>query len=314
MIENFEENYNDALILRDWLVFRDANLLYKGKVRLNIGKWKDGRKKRLLVILKDLFDLNMANARPQLEQIYTDLLPGLMDKSYTLIKNSVLSSVFLKDNLIVKAFPKIIRNNNQIREDVISRNLYNKGFNVPERFEPFETEFYTCYPMEKLPFTLVDLLESKGSGCINFVYKIIKTAIPILKVLHTEFKSLYVDFSIANLALKNDIVYMLDFGSMHPTNFSATPMAKTLRYCSVDAFNGNPVNEWDDLQSLGFVLLEAYFGFEKSPLNETPSEKSKLDVIDNAEKGIYGKFFQEYFQIACTMDCDNYQNILDLCI
>jgi hypothetical protein len=315
---SYEENYNDALILKDWFLFRDENFLYKGKVRVNIGKWKDERKKRLLILLKDFFDLTMSVAGPKMEKYYIDLLPGLMDKSYILIKHNEISAVFVKNksNLIVKAYPTAIKNvrNSRLTEDMISKKLYKKGFNVPKRFKTYETDFYTCFPMEKLPLTLTQKLEQEGKGNLDLVCNIVKTVIPILEFLHKKLKRLYVDFSVGNIALKNDIVYMLDFGATHELNFSIPSNAKTIRYCSINAFNEDLINEQDDLQSLGFVLLEAFYGFKKSPLNGVVSEQSKVKVIGNAKKGNYGDFFQRYFHIVCgNYDSDNYQYILELC-
>ena len=187
----------------------------------------------MVIIVDKFLDLNMSDAKGKVEGLYTSLLPALMDKTYTLIKFDSRSAVFSIDDLIVKAYPTIIMNSNEKREDDVCRDLYDRGLNVPQRFDIFKTEFYTCYTMEKLPLTLIALLEARDNGDIDLVCNIITTVIPILHVLHRDYRSLYVDFSVGNIAFKNDICYMLDFGSLYPDNFSYPPNAYTLRYCSV---------------------------------------------------------------------------------
>lgn len=90
---------------------------------------------------------------------------------------------------------------------------------------------------------------------------------------------------------------MIDFGSLHEINLSFSPNAKTIRYCSVNAFAERPVSAKDDLQSLGFVLLDAYCGFQHSPLNEPQTEVTKQQLCLNACARKYGGFFCEYFSL-----------------
>lgn len=78
-------------------------------------------------------------------------------------------------DVVIKAYPSVIRNINEVREDQISRCLYQKHLSmapthllssqstdVPQRYDAFKTQHYTCYPMEKLDKTLIALLESPG--------------------------------------------------------------------------------------------------------------------------------------------------------
>jgi len=93
---------------------------------------------------------------------------------------------------------------------------------------------------------------------------------------------------------------MIDFGALHPP-VPLSPLAKTLRYCSANAIAEKPVSTLDDLQSLGFVLLEAYFGLEESPLDKVlPLEASKLQLVQDALDSKYGLFFQEYFSLVAS--------------
>jgi len=202
----------------------------------------------------------------------------------------------------------VIRNINENREDQISRSLFAKNLKVPQRYQVFKTDHYNCYPMEKLDYTLTTLLESnpsKGVG-VSTICAILESVVPILEVLHKECRLLYVDFSVSNIAFRNKgeqtspEAYMIDFGALHPP-VPLSPLAKTLRYCSANAIAEKPVSTLDDLQSLGFVLLDAYFGIEKSPLDKvSPLEAAKLQLVRDALDSKYGLFFQEYFTLLAS--------------
>lgn len=127
----------------------------------------------------------------------------------------------------------------------------------------------------------------------------------------------YVDFSISNIGFRlinrTLIPCMMDFGSMHPISFPSSPSAKTIRYCSGNAVAGRLVNEKDDFESLGFVLVETFCGLNQSPLNEhnpqTPTSKQQL--ILNARAGKYGLFLKHYFFVV-ESDQDLYEDFLQL--
>jgi len=151
--------------------------------------------------------------------------------------------------------------------------------------------------MEKLEQTLTNLLESDlGKGCcISTVCAILKSSVLILQFLHQEYHLLYVDFSISNIAFHHKDgmrqAYMIDFGSLHEV-ISFSPSAKTLRYCSANTIADRTVFERDDLESLGFVLFDAYFGLQQSPLNQAlPSEVTKQQLCRDACHSKYGVFF-----------------------
>lgn len=97
--------------------------------------------------------------------------------------------------------------------------------------------------------------------------------------------------------------FMLDFGSLHPVTFCSTPLAKTYRYCSANAIADRLVTPKDDLESLGYVLLDAYFGINRSPLGNGPhTEATKIGVLQSCNSLQHGAFFQEYFTI---LDSEN---------
>jgi hypothetical protein len=85
---------------------------------------------------------------------------------------------------------------------------------------------------------------------------------------------------------------MVDFGSLTPAYFTCGAMGCTKRYSSlkIDESKG-PFSACDEFESLGFVLLDVFFGLVKSPLGR----EDKRQILKNAHKGDYGCFFQEYF-------------------
>ena len=93
---------------------------------------------------------------------------------------------------------------------------------------------------------------------------------------------------------------MIDFGSLHEKGLSCQAGARTLRYCSANTIANRAVVEKDDLESLGFVLFDAYFGIQQSPLNQTPTEETKQQLCQDALNSKYGSFFQEYYSILAS--------------
>jgi hypothetical protein len=125
-----------------------------------------------------------------------------------------------------------------------------------------------------------------------------------------------VDFSVSNIAYHEKegvkCAFMLDFGSLHPVTFCSTPLAKTYRYCSVNAIADRLVTPKDDLESLGYVLLDAYFGINQSPLGNGPhTEATKIGVLQSCNSLQHGVFFQEYFNIL-DLENDTYSRLCGL--
>ena len=311
MLENTDQC---AIALKNWIIFRNTNFLYKGTVKSVINKWQDPDKGLVNRLLKSLCNQQMSKCWSEVERIYTDMLPKVMPNhigvfsSFVEIKHDFRSAIFTatmnEQDIIIKAYPTIIPNINLKHEIIMLRKLYEKGLNVPKPYDSFETEHYTCLPMEKLEHTLINILEVGDYSGMKLICDILMTCIPILKVIHDS-KLLYVDFSLGNICFKDKTPYMIDFGSMHWINVSFAPMAKTIRYCSINALNEKPVNEKDDFESLGFVLLEAYYGVHNSPLDK---QTDKIQLIQECCDGKHGQFFQDYFQL---IDAD-YDRVLQL--
>jgi len=222
--------------------------------------------------------------------------------------------------VIIKAFPSIKKNNFNSREyieDDISKQLYENNYNVPKRYESFEIEFFRCYPMEKIPFTLEDILEKldekkKGLQLYEIV-KLLKTCSSILEILHQKY--LYIDFSDRNIGIKITKLkelkfYMFDFGGIVDILSKSTPYLITYRYASINNITNEKNNINDDYESLGFLLIDAYFGYFNSPISEKSIVKNKKKIINDSLKGLFGEFFFEYYYIVkysyhCDIDIIN---------
>eukprot|EP01125_Pyxidicula_operculata_P016239 TRINITY_DN5560_c2_g1_i1.p1 TRINITY_DN5560_c2_g1~~TRINITY_DN5560_c2_g1_i1.p1 ORF type:complete len:224 (-),score=53.22 TRINITY_DN5560_c2_g1_i1:80-751(-) len=184
---------------------------------------------------------------------------------------------------------------------------------VPKRFEVFHTTHFNCYTMEKLDFTLSGyLLKDTSKGVdMSLVCKILKSCVPIIRLLHHKFNYLYVDFATSNIGLHNKEgelqAYMIDFGSLHMKGFTFPPSTFTTKYSSINALKHTSVTYKDDFESLGYVLLEAYYGNEHSPNRLNPTTEVKEEVYQNALNSTYGEFFHDYFTIVENGDFTNTQ-------
>lgn len=313
-----------ANAFRDWLKFHDKNALYGLTVSRAINKWDDDRKNLLKPLLKHLNTKSTKTVRDDIVTIYRNLVPAQTEdvdtpegtySNWQLLKSSVLCSVYTStltkkdgnsETAIVKTYLSIEKCHFARDDNVISKKLYEKGLNVPRRYESFETYHYLCIPMQKLDTTLLDMyaLNPVGIGLQN-VKLITYHFVKILEVLHKEHKRCYVDFSCGNVAFIQEEMepYMIDFGALHLNCLGFTPSQKTERYCSINADKGLPVTFTDDLQSLGFLLTEALYG-PYFTLN-----KSK--IIAEATEGKLGAWLQSYFLVIQKED--PYESLIEIC-
>lgn len=305
-----------ALACRDWMVYREQHFLYKCTVSKALNSWTDSRKNDLKPHFKHLNRKTTNNAWEEIVVIYESFLNPLMepitteDGTYTdwqVLATSKVCTVYKalldEKNVIVKVYTNVERNAYAATEDEVSMALYKKGLMVPKRYESFNTTHYLCIPMQKLETTLLEMykLDPVGIG-LHSVKMLVRHFVPILEVIHKEFKRCYVDFSCGNVAFQDNVPYMIDFGALHYT-FCGKPFMKTLRYQSINCENEQPVTFLDDFQSLGFVITEALYG---------PSvDLTKQSVIDRALSGKLGVFLQSYFKAIDSED--PYTTILSLC-
>lgn len=329
----------EAEALRDWMKYRNDNHLYKEKVRQVINKWIDPRSKSVLTSLNAVLNQSTVTAWNEITRIYTTSIPQIegpittpdgVCTDFILIQQDPRSVIYsatmhtdteASKSVIVKAYISINRNSFATNEDAITMLLSTQGLMVPKRYSAFNTEHYICLPMEKLDYTLKDLFTTNELQGIDssITLEIIRAFIPILELLHTERKLFYVDFSCGNVAFRQSPdgsaseVCMIDFGALHGL-ISVSPCMKTLRYCSANAAAEKPVDAIDDLQSLGFILMDCMYGplNLECPLNTTLStEAGKLVVVKNSINGLYGPFIQEYFSLIHSNK--PYENLLDMC-
>lgn len=310
-----------ALIIRDWMTYRNTNYLYKIPMSKALNQWPDIRKNIIKPHFKHL-KKSTVNAWKEVTEIYISHIKPIaqnittVDGTYTnwaILKSDSRSCIYncTLNNVpaIVKTYLSVDKNHFATNENKISQALDEMGFNVPNRYESFNTDHHLCIPMQKLDTTLLDMYKKDPVGIgLQNVKAIVRDFVPILKTLHEEYKLCYVDFSCGNVAFHNNQPYMIDYGALHPT-CGGPPCMKTLRYESINATNGNPVTFLDDLQSLGFVITEALYG--PNMCGEGSLFSTKPLLIENALQGTMGQFLQSYFT---ALESDNpYDASLALC-
>jgi serine/threonine protein kinase len=263
-----------ALSVRDFLSYVYTNFLYKIKIVSAINKWNDQRKSFVKMVLNDCLQKTISNSGQEILDLYKRSIPKLSGcigeySQIELIKSSeicdVYKAVFFDKEVIIKAYVGLERNGQREKEDKFTRELSQLGFNVPIRYPTFSTDHFLCIPMEKLPITLMDVVNNLNE---QMAQDILQAFVPILQYLHQKHLC-YVDFSFGNVAFDNNMkVYMIDFGALHLC-IGVSPNMKTLRYCSIDAENNLPVTFNDDYESLTFLLLDVIYGPTNSsnPLN-----------------------------------------------
>jgi len=255
------------------------------------------------------------------EAIYTDFILIHSDTKSVVYSATMHTNNNTPQSVIVKAYISINRNSFASNEDKITTLLSSRGLMVPKRYSTFSTEHYNCFPMERLDYTLKDLFTTNPTQAISIpiILSIVRACVPILELLHKETKLLYVDFSCGNVAFRhssdemNPLAYMIDFGALHEAIY-VTPCMKTMRYCSANAIAEKPVDTVDDLQSLGFVILDAMYGPLNSdcPLNSMlQTESGRLKIVRDSIDGIYGPFIQNYFSLIRIND--PYKGLVEMC-
>ena len=132
--------------------------------------------------------------------------------------------------------------------------------------------------------------------------------IKILKQLHTETNIIHRDIKPSNILYSRDMktIFLIDFGiscvqsSQNPTK---EPFKGTIRYASLNAHSELPQLYKDDLESLGYVLLDLYY--KKLPWDfQTSSSEIHQTKISFFKKKYHKKYFknkekifQKYFEI-----------------
>lgn len=311
-----------ALALREWMVYRNTHFLYKVKVSQAVNKWVDPRKSVVKEMLKSVWTKSTINAWEEITTIYNQSVEDINEevttvdgtyKEWVLIKADTRSRIYTvllnEVPVIVKTYLTVNRNAYARDENTISQKLFDKGFYVPKRYTSFNTTHFLCIPMEKLSYTLGDVYvkEPNEGIALDTIKQMVKNTVPILQTLHTTEHMCYVDFSCGNVAFMDGMPYLIDFGALHSYTLGFTPSMSTPRYASINASNSKAITPLDDLESFGYVVLEALYG----PLNENCPLLDEHKVISvNAKNGKYGAFAQAYF--LALKDKDPYNALLQL--
>lgn len=289
-----------AKTFRDWMGYRNNNYLFKITVSKCINSWNDPRKNSLKLHLKHLLTKTTVDAWKEIMTIYSSLVPLITEDIVTddgeyvdwrILKSNNGCTIYTARlngiDVIVKTYLSVERNPYAVREDTISNALCENGLRVPKRYKSFNTYHYFCIPMLKLDTTLLDIYQASSDGIgLDKTRSIIHAFVPVLQYLHKN-RLCYVDFSCGNVAFLDGEPHMIDFGALHEA-YPHRPIAKTIRYASINAEKDNAVDYMDDLQSLGFVICEALLG-PSIDLDNKPL------LIQESLDGKHGVFLRDYF-------------------
>ena len=237
-------------------------------------------------------------------------------KKFKLIKSNYLCNVyeavmnnkFEQNYVIIKCYFIDLPIEIEFNESKILKLLNEKNLNIPKIYDNFTSIHFNCYPMEKLTTTLdmilkQKLIDEKDEGLdIKDLYKLLYEIVKILYVLHNEYKYLYVDFSTNNIGIKKDEFYMFDFGAVVKISNDSKAITYTKRYCSIKSILNKTITIYDDFESISFLLLDAYYGYYKSPFPNKITIESKLNLLNEMKNGIHGDFFSRYIHIISKHD------------
>lgn len=228
---------------------------------------------------------------------------------FKLLKSSPLCNVYecvvlredIDEYIIVKAYYK----NNPLEVEITEKKIMNyfntKNVNVAKIYRSFNSEHFVCYPIQRLTTTLHTILKQKmldedEKGIpLDSVILLLKNIVDVLEILHCELGYLYVDFSASNTGLYKNQFYMYDFGGA--IKISSKPISLTKKYASLRAYQKKNVEIYDDFESIAFLMLDAYCGYFESPFTDEYNTETKSLLINEMRNGVYGSFFQKYFEI-----------------
>lgn len=332
-----KENTNYSIILRDFISFCSKNKL-NNNILNNIKQFASEKTQLdfLKKILKPILYKNFYVVyRSRLLEIYTDLIKYMSPKiiksknriyyDFDLIQSDITSTVYKckmnyndeNTDIIIKAYPIIYYMNSEEKEFKILKSLKKFNLNVPKLYPIFKSDHFNCHPMEKIEKSLLDiLLENKNGISLCYVKKLLESVIPILEYLHKSLNYLYVDFSPRNIGVNNFnnddcVFYMFDFGEAEKISSDTRPVRYTERYSSINGLKYQNISICDDFESLGFLLLDVYYGGYNSPLGLNPSIESKEKLLEYYKNKNNIDFFSMYFTIIAHHE-NIYQNVLNI--
>jgi hypothetical protein len=331
------ENTNSSIILRDFILFSQANKL-DCNILNNIKQFTfektqiDLLKKILKPVLYKNFYVVYRN---KLLEIYTELIkcmtPEIIKSNnriyydFILIQSEVTSTVFKckmnyknkMNDIVVKSYPIIYYTGSEGIEFGILDSLNKNHFNVPKLYPIFKSDHFNCHPMEKIEKSLLDiLLKNKEGISLFYIKKLLESVVPILEYLHTTLKYLYIDFSPRNIGVNNFgngdcVFYMFDFGEAEKFSDDTRPIRHTERYSSITGLENQNITIYDEFESLGYLLLDTRYGGYNSPLGLNPTIESKEKLLKEYRDNNKNDFFSIYF--TTIMETENiYSDVLNI--
>lgn len=170
--------------------------------------------------------------------------------------------------------------------------LTDEEYSVPRFVERFDTLHYRCYVMERLEKTFDTVLMEHSEGLGEENAKVIaQTIVPVIERIHKAGRY-YRDFSLSNLALHEDSVYLLDFGATNAICALAC-CRFTPRYASRGMVDMKESTVFDEYEAFGYVLLDIAFSYIHYKSDDYSfAAKNALFTKCLSMEGFFGEYFR----------------------
>lgn len=175
----------------------------------------------------------------------------------------VYNAIYKKTNEMVACKIELMNDKMKLYEEYTIYKKLQNNIHIPKIYDFVKLEKQHILGMELLTQSLDNLFIQKEKKIeINYCKNIAIQCIEILEYIHKK-GIIHRDIKPNNFMLKNDIIYIIDFGlSCKYTNndkhiaFSSNgPLIGTLRYASINVHLGITPSRRDDMESLGYMLI-----------------------------------------------------------
>lgn len=185
------------------------------------------------------------------------------------------------------------------RDFILIQELYDQEYNVPQPYELFETFYFTCFTMEKIQYTILDVMKKNILFDQKQIIQLLSDIVPIIKYLHKK-NFIYPDFSISNIGINyydsQTNYFLFDFGATVTMHIPGH-VEFTERYGSIHDHLNQLHENIDDYESLGFVLVDMCYGMINAPFDTNDLIESKRQIIKNAQEGKLLPILNVYFTL-----------------
>lgn len=200
--------------------------------------------------------------------------------------------LYANEDYVIKCYPNMqYEQSCEISEFTLLKLLYDSKCEVPELIEKFETTYYRCYVMRRVGESFAALLVKNPHGFGDeMAKKVARSLISSIQKIH-EAGKYYRDFSVGNVTLHDNKVYMIDLGST--TDISSDYCSRyTTRYASRGMVAKRDYTLFDEYESLGYVLLDISKGILCIPRDYSYKAKCRIYSKCLTTRGFIGEYFR----------------------